>query len=98
MTELIGLIVSAVATILGGVWWIVSHIFSKGMDKQHFIEFENNVNSRLDKIDTRIDKVENRLESIRKILKKLELLHLLQEQLCRIFYTFLRKLLLMLKN
>lgn len=57
--SLLGVVITATATILGGVWWIVSHIFSKGMDKQHFVEFEENVNNRLDKIDTKLETLED---------------------------------------
>lgn len=56
-TEIIFALIGAVATILGGVWGIVRYIFSKGMDRQHFIEFEDNVNNRFDRIENRLESV-----------------------------------------
>lgn len=58
-TEIIVAILTIISIILGGVWWIVSHIFSKGMDKQHFIEFEDNMTKQLDSIDKRLESLED---------------------------------------
>lgn len=56
--EIIVTSLSVISAILGGVWWIVNRVFSKGMDKQHFIEFERGVNDSFDKIDTKLESLE----------------------------------------
>lgn len=61
--EIIISLIGAIATILAGVWWIVSKIFSKGMDKQHFIEFEKNVNNRFDSVENRLDSLEEKVDN-----------------------------------
>lgn len=55
--EIVCAIIGTVATTLGGVWWIVNRIFSKGMDRQHFIDFEGNVNNRFDRIENHLESV-----------------------------------------
>lgn len=56
--EFIFALIGAIATILGGVWFIVTRVFSKGMDKQHFMEFEEKVNNNLEKIDVTLESLE----------------------------------------
>lgn len=61
--EIICTVISAVVAILGGTLAIVKFIFNKGMDKQHFVEFEKSVNENFGKIEGQFGKIEATVNS-----------------------------------
>lgn len=78
--EILCTVIGAVATILGGVYFILEFVFTKGRDKEHLVNFEKNtmngfaqINKRFDEVDHRIDKQESETKTaISKIEDKLD--------------------------
>lgn len=68
--EIICTVIGAIATILGGMYYIFNFVFTRGKDKEHLTNFEKNtmdgfaqINKRFDEVDHRIDKQETETKS-----------------------------------
>lgn len=71
--EIICTVIGAIATILGGTYYIFNFVFEKGKDKEHLANFEKATLSEFAKINRRMDKQENAMTKLEsKFDKRLE--------------------------
>lgn len=55
--EIIGIAIGAIATILGGVWFILKQAFNFGKSTQHWQDFEKKISDNLSRIEYSLDKL-----------------------------------------
>lgn len=60
--EIICTVIGAVASTLGGVYFILDFVFQKGKDKEHFANFEKTTMAEFTKIDKQFDKINKRMD------------------------------------
>ena len=60
--EIICTVIGAIATILGGMYYIFTFVFKQGKDKEHLDNFEKTALSEFAKINTRFDEVNHRMD------------------------------------
>ena len=60
--EIICTVIGAVASTLGGVYFILNFVFQKGKDKEHSVNFEKTTIAEFTKLDKQFDKINERMD------------------------------------
>ena len=61
-TELIGIIITAVIAVVGGIWAILQVAYRLGKISEHINDFEQSTIEKLDAVNKRLDKIESTIE------------------------------------
>ncbi len=59
--EVIGIVTGAVATVIGGIYFIFAKVFKLGKERQHLEEFESKVTEKFDSLEKSFDSLQKSL-------------------------------------
>lgn len=55
--EIISIVIASTATVLGGMWWLLSKVFKLGQEREHIGAFEKNTKKALTDINNKLEKI-----------------------------------------